>query len=273
MAEFLQDLPAKVVSLHVHLRDEVISEGTGFVFLPDGKVVTAAHVVTGRTPIREEDVTDPDVAVWGQARGGVSSRYRVLLCGITVQVEFLRAPIQLDLAILEPELAPSQPVPHLLAATRPPKLGEEVFLAGFSEEIALPFSVERIIDPAAKGMADFRDAMSKGYSAEMMSLMLKRGVVGNTRGFEFSSSTTGYSVQGDIFYVDNGMNPGASGGPVVDSVGDAIGFISQRALTSVATVDHPELNVPAGSTLCLSLRCLTSLNTAMRPNNPLEQTR
>ena len=35
--------------------DEVISEGTCFSFTDTGEVITAAHVVTGRMPIKKED--------------------------------------------------------------------------------------------------------------------------------------------------------------------------------------------------------------------------
>ena len=39
--------------------DEVISEGTCFSFTDTGEVITAAHVVTGRMPIKKEDYTHP----------------------------------------------------------------------------------------------------------------------------------------------------------------------------------------------------------------------
>ncbi|RML79514.1 hypothetical protein [Pseudomonas savastanoi] len=42
------------------LDGETISQGTCFAFTPDGEVITAAHVVTGRMPIQVKDYTDPE---------------------------------------------------------------------------------------------------------------------------------------------------------------------------------------------------------------------
>ena len=55
------------------IHDEVIREGTCFAFTPDGEVITAAHVVTGRTPIRVEDYSDPEVNIYIKFAGRPSA--------------------------------------------------------------------------------------------------------------------------------------------------------------------------------------------------------
>ena len=46
---------------------------------------------------------------------------------------------------------------------------------------------------------------------------------------------------------------GASGGPIVNEAGEAIGVISQRAVTSASQSSDTSLKVPAGATIGLSL--------------------
>lgn len=46
--------------------------------------------------------------------------------------------------------------------------------------------------------------------------------------------------------------PGASGGPVVNEDGEAIGVVSQRAMTRV-DVGQEKVKVPSGCTVALSL--------------------
>lgn len=260
MYELCKQLQDVVYSVNVFLDDEIISKGSAFAFLPTGQLLTAAHVVTGRFPIRQEDVQDPKAKVWAKARGRPEALYRPGFCGITIETDFFTAPVQLDIAVLEPVEPLPDEVPFLPTSIHPPKLGESLLLAGFSDEVELPFSFEKLFKPGTPGVDVFRAAMSKGYDADMLSLMIKSGMVGNIRSFGFDSSTTDQAVRGEIFYVDNGTHAGASGGPVVNKQGVAVGLISQRAITPLPYRNNPELAVPSGSTVCLSLQPLLALN-------------
>jgi S1-C subfamily serine protease len=66
-------------------------------------------------------------------------------------------------------------------------------------------------------------------------------------------------VEVDVFYMDNGVNHGASGGPIVNENGEVIGVISQRAITSASQESVPNLMVPSGATIGLSLHPLEAV--------------
>lgn len=250
-------------SIKVFLDDELISQGSAFSFLASGQLLTAGHVITGRFPIRQTDVRDSRVSIYGQASGGSLGQYAVAFCGIAIEVDGLGHPLQIDIGVLTPKVEPSSPVPFLpTLATRSPEVGEQVLIAGFSEEVELPFSVDRAIDKSLPGTSEFLRAMQLGYEAQMGSIMIKSAMIGNVRSFEASSSRTQESVKGDVFYMDNSLHFGASGGPVVTTSGEAIGIVSERAVTDVSTGGQVQ-KVPSGSAVAISARTLLSLNTVI----------
>lgn len=51
-------------NITVFVGDERLSEGTGFAYTETREVFTAAHVVTGRWPIKHEDYKDPDQVIY-----------------------------------------------------------------------------------------------------------------------------------------------------------------------------------------------------------------
>jgi hypothetical protein len=248
-------------SIKVFLDDELISEGTAFSFLASGELLTAAHVITGRFPIRQTDVRDSRVSIYGQAPGSSHGQYSVEFCGIAIEAAEFTHPLQVDIGVLTPKVKPSNPVPFLSTlVSRSPEVGEQVLIAGFSEEVELPFRVDRAIDRSLPGTPEFLRAMRLGYEAQMGNLMIKSAMIGNVRSFEASSSQTQESVNGDVFYMDNSLHFGASGGPVVTTSGEAIGIVSERAVTDASTGGQVQ-KVPSGSTVAISARTLLSLNT------------
>ncbi|MEA5097193.1 MAG: serine protease, partial [Burkholderiaceae bacterium] len=74
----------------VFLDEELISEGTGFVFSSNGLVFTAAHVITGRLPIRESDYTDPSLKIYAKFANMPVLEYGVGICCIHIQVNGFR---------------------------------------------------------------------------------------------------------------------------------------------------------------------------------------
>lgn len=236
----------------VLLGEEVVSEGTGFAYTESGEVLTAAHVVTGTWPIRHDDYKDPNQKIYCKFPNLPLAEYRVFFCSIELRVAAFTSPIQLDLALLLPKAPFPQPVPFILARAVAPRLGERVFMAGFSEEIELPFKVDRILDRNYCGAEEFHAAMRLGYMADMTGPLFKSGIVGNVRRVFAENSEQGDRVECDVIYVDNSMHPGASGGPVVNEDGEAIGVVSQRAVTRVE-VGQEKVQVPSGCTVALSL--------------------
>lgn len=244
----------------VFLDDEKISEGTGFSINSQGQIITAGHVITGRFPIRYDDVTDPAVKIFVKFPNIELLEYKVVFCGFNIQCTGFKEDLQLDIAAIHPKQIQPNPLPYLEAVENPPELGEEVFLAGYSEELVTSFDLDRLMDDNCSGVKEFKEAMGKGYLADLMGPLIKRAVVGNIRRIISTNDAQGLSVCTDSFYTDNGMHSGASGGPVVNKSGAVVGLITQRAITSASQSSDTNLKVPSGSTICLSLSCLPTVN-------------
>ncbi len=237
----------------VVLDGETISQGTCFAYTHDGEVITAAHVVTGRMPIRLEDYTDPNAKIFVKFPGRPVIEYFVHFCSVGINVDAFSETIQLDIAALAPKEKQSGVFNYLPTSLTPPQLGEKVFLSGFSDDLSLPFNLNRIANKDFPGMQEFLSAMQSGYIADMMGPMTKCAIVGNHVRIHASNSEQNISADFSLFYMDNGVNSGASGGPIVNEAGEAIGVISQRAVTSASQSSDTSLKVPAGATIGLSL--------------------
>jgi hypothetical protein len=148
-------------------------------FTETGEVLTAAHVVTGQWPIDSKHYTDPDVAIYCKFPSLALMEYRVVFCGMDLRVPVFTGPAQIDLAVLVPKAPVPSAAPHLPARVVVPRLGDKVVMAGFSEELQLPFDVDRILERDVCGAKEFRDAMRTGYMADMMGPLIKSGMIGN----------------------------------------------------------------------------------------------
>lgn len=246
-------ISAACCQINVFLGEDKISEGTGFSFTEAGHVITAAHVSAGKVPISTEEFNDPEWKIFCKFPGRPPIEYTQVLPVIGIGVQGFAKPLYIDQTVLVPTQAAGPKYPFLSISPTNVVRGQEVFVAGFSDEVVLPFEFDRYMSRTARGAAEFFDGMAKGYGADMANLMIKRCVVGNLR-------TAVASMSGEedftcsVFYADNGMHSGASGGPVVDSNGMAVGMITKRALTDASQASHPEkLWIPSGSTLCLGL--------------------
>jgi hypothetical protein len=243
----------------VFVGDELLSEGTGFAFTETGEVLTAAHVVTGRWPIRHEDHEDPEQVIYCKFPNLPLAEYRVVFCSVELRVPSFSGPVQIDLALLVPKKPFPSSIPYLPARVVTPRLGQRVLMAGFSEEVELPFNVDRILERDFPGAKEFREAMRTGYMADMTGPLVKSGMVGNVVRVFAENSQQGERIECDVMYIDNSMHSGASGGPVLNEDGDAIGVVSQRAVTRVDVGDE-KVNVPSGCTVALSLAPLNYIS-------------
>jgi hypothetical protein len=247
---------------------EKISEGSGFAINEEGVVFTAAHVVTGRMPFSENDYRDPGMKILVKFPDLPVAEYRVPICGITIKNPAFSKPIQVDQALLFPINPIDFPVEPFTIGMLP-ELGDEVYLAGYSDELELPFQLDRILIRENKGVDEFLLAMQQGYQADMTGPMIKRGVVGNLTPIKAENSSTGTKICIDVFYVDNSVHSGASGGPIVDAKGQAVGVIVQRATTSASQSSDAKLLVPSGATVGLGLKTLPLMIEAIKkgPNS------
>jgi hypothetical protein len=242
-------------SISVYLDDEEISTGSGFAISNDGIVFTAAHVVTGRMPIRESDYKDPNAKIFVKFPYMPAIEYSVGICGLNIKTSSFEEDLQIDQAIIIPK-TPLQLPFETFTIGSPPTLGEEIFFAGYSDELQAPLGIDRLIKPDTVDL-EFGVGVRQGHNSDITGPIIKRGVVGNLLRMETIAEATNQKLQCAIFYIDNGIHSGASGGPIVNHQGQAVGVIVQRATTSASQSLDAELAVPSGATVGLS--CLHTI--------------
>jgi hypothetical protein len=131
-------------------------------------------------------------------------------------------------------------------------LGDEVVFGGFSTEVEFPFQVDRMLAANVEGFDVLKGALRSGIKERLAGPMLKRGAVGNVIRAEAVSSS-GPGVRQTVFYIDNAIHDGASGGPIVTEDGQVCGIISKCAVVRAGDVQTGTIKVPSGSTLGVGL--------------------
>lgn len=227
-----------------------IGIGSGIAINAKGDLLTAAHVVTGRIPVRTEDVKDPNVIILAKTKAGQFNQYYPVQCGVSLQNPLMKEPITVDLALLRP-INTINDVPFLRLSRNPVKVGLEVLMAGFPDDMDLPLSFDQTLD---KSKVPF---ILPGLEILRHQLMIKSGMIGCENNVTLTDGKL--KLEGQMFYVDNQLHMGASGGPVVNQDAEIIGIITKRAITSVPYLETLNLRVPSGSTVAVSPRLILPL--------------
>lgn len=239
--------------IRVFLGDELISSGSGVAVNSHGDLLTAAHVVTGRLPVRQGDLDDPRVNILATRSFGDLVDYEPIGCGIQFDSESFTQPITVDLALLRPKSSRTE-TPFLEVSDATPLVGTQVLMAGFPDDMELPFSLDRVVD--------FRRPEVKNQHRRLpierdRVPMVKLGMVGFQAGVVFTSQKD--ELRGNVFYIDSTLHTGASGGPVVNEASEVLGILTKRAMTAVPLRQTPKLKVPSGSSVAISPRIVKHL--------------
>lgn len=256
--EFYNQISQACCYITVFFNDELISEGTGFAFTQDGQIMTAGHVITGRMPLKHEDYNDSAIKIFAKFPGKSLLECRILICGVQILFPAFKNLIQIDQAIIKPINTLDFDYPILKTIYGEIKLGEEVLCAGYSDELEIPFQIEKNLKPNIENVDLFYDAMKFGYLSDMTGPIIKRGYISNIRQIQSSGSIlidkSQYNIElsFNVFMIDTSMHSGASGGPIMNKDGEIIGILTKRAITSVSQKDAPTLKVPSGSTIGIS---------------------
>lgn len=250
-----QLLRAATYIVEVYEGEEKISAGSAFCVAENGGLVTAAHVVTGRTPIRTSDWQDPSISIIARTSQGSFAQYRTPLCG--VQVVFpgpLKEPLQIDLAVLSP-IEPQSGVPYLNINYGLVPVGTQVLMAGFPDELELPLGWDKAVNFDFDAIRQSAVQTRRHVDRARQLLMVKSGMIGHANDLLIDPDGSGSrQLLLGIYYVDNVMHSGASGGPVINMEGQVVGVITKRAVTKVSYPDLPNPNkeVPSGSALAIT---------------------
>ena len=259
--EIARRLEETTCVLDVYDNGAKYSQGSGFTINSEGVIVTAAHVITGRIPIREEDWKDPRISITARSTVVPELEYRLLLCGLSVTIPVaLAEPLLIDLAILVP-METIRGCPFIQVSTSSSPLGSKVMMAGYPDELETPLLFDQAIDRQSEIYKRDADNIERELEKTRQLLMLKSGLIGhvNSASFEIGQEEK-WRLETTIYYIDNAMHSGSSGGPVVNDMGEAIGVITKRAVTRVSypDLDNPNKEVPSGSALAISPQTILS---------------
>ena len=220
-----------------------------------GDILTAAHVIAGRIPFKPEDITDPNQIILARKQSDKFIQYVPQRFIAPFTNSIFKEPICIDLVILRP-LEPRNNVNYLPIYNQEISLGETVLMAGYPDDMTLPLSINKS-SLTSEAFKQFNGKQLE--NAKQMLLMIKSGIIGHVTKFTLEDINKKIRFDGISFFVDNELHSGASGGPVINYSGEILGIISQRAITSIAYEETPQLKVPSGSTIALSARTIFSL--------------
>lgn len=237
--------------------DELINEGTGFCFNNRGCLITAAHVIDNGKPLTDDEVKNNKILVKASRKNDKYNRYNINLCGIRIDWPNgpFREDIIIDLAVLNPA-DPIMNAPHLKIADKTPKVGADVIMAGFPDELEFPLLINKKIDRKHLNKVQSKKQVDKNLDyLQGMLIMQKSGMIGFSEDLVIDPQKgDGFKLNIGINYIDNAMHSGASGGPVVNNECKVVGVITKRAVTGISypDLDNPNQEIPSGSTLSIT---------------------
>lgn len=236
--------------VYVFDKNVTVEIGSAVSVNKNGTLITAAHVIIG-SDFDYDVLKSPDLKVMAKTKKGKFKEYSVGITAPKIQNQYLTTPIIIDLCILKP-VNEMTDIPFFSICDYRNVDGTDVLLAGHPDEVRLPFNFDEKLDLQNKEI--HQQLPNIDISKNL--LMIKHGIVGNSSGFSFSDDSNTNKLEGEIYYIDNVMHSGSSGGPVVNSKSELIGIISERASTSISTEKFIGLVTPSGSSLAISPRTM-----------------
>lgn len=225
--------------------EKIISKGSAFPYTKSGHLLTANHVIASA-------IDNPDIKIIAKNAEGAEFKYTLGQHNIGMSNELFKVPLIVDLATLNPE-SPFENLDFLKIYENTLNVGEKVLMAGFPDEGEWPLEFNYYLDRKHPDVKEkLKDIPESGDL-----LLIKSGMI--SRRSEVNLIGKDKQISGEIFYIDNAMHSGASGGPVINANGEAVGVISQRAMTEGGTDEIPDLKIPSGSAVAISPRFLKGL--------------
>lgn len=246
--ELAEKLEQRTYLIFVFDKDDIIGTGSAVSINENGMLMTAAHVIIG-SKFDYDILKSPYLKVIAKTKKGKFKEYSVGTTAPKFHNQYLTTPIIIDLCLLKPVNKLTN-VPFFSICDYRNVDGTDVLLAGHPDEVHLPFYFDDKLDMQNEEVQQHIPNIDISKNL----LMIKHGIVGNSSAFSMTDGSI--TLEGEIYYIDNVMHSGSSGGPVINSKSELIGIISERASTSISTEESIGSFIPSGSCLAISPRTM-----------------
>lgn len=241
---------------HIIIQNQkgVLSSGTGIVVKPDGTLITAKHVVE----TENVGIYHGEIIVRGIETEQIKYQPVITGFGFDMNLSDYINPISIDLAILKP-IKPLHDSDFIPLCSDLVEVGTDVIIAGFPDDIELPLKFLEKLNENNLEIVKAKKAMNVQLKFYFRQLMFKHAMIGNAQKIQLNNfnveplglkDLSTIDIAGAAYWIDNHLTYGGSGGPVVNSSGELLGIICEKAYTDSKT-DVPK-KFPSGTGMALS---------------------
>lgn len=256
--ELCKKLEATTQKIALFSGDRLISTGTGVVIRNDGVILTANHVIGAF-----DKVPNPKIIVIAkdEEEKVLHREYIPILRNISFDTntpEFVES-LEIDLAILKPKEKADVVNNFIPLCDELSPVGTDVLMAGFPDEIKLPLGVDSKFNFNNPEMKKKEMEIKEKISFFMTLRMIKSGMIGATHKITLNVNfnSKDIHIEGADYWIDNASTYGASGGALVNSSGELVGILCEKAMTRFISSDSKINQIPSGSTMALSHKLIT----------------
>ena len=251
----LRPLMRKVVVIDGNV---VTSAGSGIVVKDDGTILTARHVI-----VDEKGRTYTGHILVSGLNTGSQQYYPTVTPDFSFDMNIpnLMSRINLDICILKP-VQPQENIDYIPIANEFKDIGDDIIMAGFPEDITEPLHFFQKLNVNNPDIGKLLLEYEAKYKFLFRQLMFKHGIVGNRQTVVFNKvhleKLTGWTgpktikIKGAIYWTDNHLTYGGSGGPLVNDDCELIGIMTEKAFTKLKLDEPSDVKIPSGTGMALS---------------------